>query len=370
MKKNPFAVILAAFLAAVSFSCATYAEDESEGGGHLYLGGSTGYFKPDTDRMGGNTRTAGAQVGYQFNDRWSAELGYQMDAFGPGSDDLKMYDLEFIRHWGDEVRFLIEFGYTHVSLDAGGPDDSTAGFHIGTGLSAFVTDALELRGDIKLIQTKNEGLLDGMGTLSLNYHFGRTRAAQEAYEEPVLGSSSEPAEESLAPIEYREPIEAEEPVVQEPIVQEPVAAEPAVAPVAEVPPAPAVVAEEPAIAPAPAAAVAVPTSVHTLVNFGSDSLDVGSQYGQQLDQISSQIINTNSRAVVEGHTDNQGAPAYNKVLSADRAIVVKRELKNRGVKGEDVSIVGYGEERPVATNETAEGREQNRRVEVKVYDKQ
>ena len=177
MKNNPFALLSAALLAAFSFSCAAYAEDEEGSSGHFYVGGSTGYFKPDTDRAGGNTRSIGGQAGYQFNDRWSLELGHQMDAFGPGEDNLKWYDLELIRHWGDEFRFLVEFGFTHVSLDAGGPDDATAGFHVGGGLSAFVTDNLELRGDIKLIQTKNEGLLDGMGTVSLNYHFGKTRAA-------------------------------------------------------------------------------------------------------------------------------------------------------------------------------------------------
>jgi len=368
MKKNPFAVIPAALLAAVSFSCTAYAED-GEAGGHFYLGGSTGYFKPDTDRMGGNTRSAGLQGGYQFNDRWSVELGYQIDAFSPGKDNLKMYDLEFIRHWGDEFRFLIEFGFTHINLDANSSDDVTAGFHVGTGLSAFITDSLELRGDAKIIYSQDEKRADGMGTVSLNYHFGKARSSlRSASYEPVLGSSLGSGDESLPPIQYREPVEAEEPVVEEPVVEEPVVEEPVVEePVVE---EPAVVVPAPAPTSAPVAVVGAPRSVHTLVNFDSDSVNMNTKYGQQLDQISNEIISTNSMAVVEGHTDSQGAPSYNKVLSADRAIVVKRELRNRGVRGEDVSIVGYGEERPIATNDTAEGRQQNRRVEVKIYDKQ
>jgi len=52
----------------------------------------------------------------------------------------------------------------------------------------------------------------------------------------------------------------------------------------------------------------------------------------------------------------------------DRAITVKRELKNRGVSGDKLRAVGMGEEQPVATNDTAEGRAKNRRVEVKIYD--
>lgn len=369
MKKNPFAVISAALLAAFSFSCAAYAADE-EGGGHFYLGGATGYFKPDSDRMGGNTRTLGAQVGYQINDRWALEYVYQEDSMSPGKNDLKLDGLQFVRFWGDEVRILMEFGYTHVSLDTPAPnvESGTTGFHLGAGLSAFVTDNLELRGDIKLLKTQNESLTDGMGSISLNYHFGKARHIQEE-DTPVLGYSAEPAEESLPPIQYREPIEAEvaeAPVEEAPVEEAPAMEEPAAV---EAP----VMVEEPA--PAPVAAVAStvqasPKAVHTLVNFDSDSLDISAKYGQQLDQISSEIINSNSRAVVEGHSDNQGSPVYNKVLSADRAIVVKRELKKRGVSGDDLSIVGYGDERPVATNETPEGRAQNRRVEVKVYDKQ
>jgi OOP family OmpA-OmpF porin len=106
-----------------------------------------------------------------------------------------------------------------------------------------------------------------------------------------------------------------------------------------------------------------------VVNFGFNSINVEAQYGEQLDQISEQIKGTNSKAVIEGHTDNVGSDQSNKVLSMDRGIVVKRELRKRGVEGADLQVVGYGEEQPVATNDTEEGRKQNRRVEVKVYDK-
>lgn len=66
---------------------------------------------------------------------------------------------------------------------------------------------------------------------------------------------------------------------------------------------------------------------------------------------------------VEGHTDSQGADAYNLKLSQSRADAVKASLITKyGVSAERVNAFGYGETKPVADNTTADGREQNRRV--------
>lgn len=71
--------------------------------------------------------------------------------------------------------------------------------------------------------------------------------------------------------------------------------------------------------------------------------------------------------VVEGHTDSVGSDAYNQGLSERRANAVRDVLVNQyGVEGGRVSSVGYGESRPVADNNTDEGRAVNRRVEASV----
>jgi OOP family OmpA-OmpF porin len=70
--------------------------------------------------------------------------------------------------------------------------------------------------------------------------------------------------------------------------------------------------------------------------------------------------------VVEGHTDAQGTDEYNQALSIRRAEAVFRYLINGGVPPELMRIEGYGESRPVASNEDEEGRAQNRRVELRV----
>ena len=68
--------------------------------------------------------------------------------------------------------------------------------------------------------------------------------------------------------------------------------------------------------------------------------------------------------LIEGFTDSQGSDAYNQKLSQERAQTVRNELAKHGVAAGRVDIVGYGEEYPVASNDNAAGRQQNRRVEI------
>ena len=70
--------------------------------------------------------------------------------------------------------------------------------------------------------------------------------------------------------------------------------------------------------------------------------------------------------VVAGHTDSTGSDAYNRRLSDRRADSVANYLINQGVRGSRIDAVGYGESKPKASNGTASGRQQNRRVEIYV----
>lgn len=73
-----------------------------------------------------------------------------------------------------------------------------------------------------------------------------------------------------------------------------------------------------------------------------------------------------NRIVVEGHTDSVGSEAYNQKLSEERAANVADYLIENGVNPRNVTVYGYGELRPKASNETAEGRQINRRVEIHI----
>lgn len=69
-----------------------------------------------------------------------------------------------------------------------------------------------------------------------------------------------------------------------------------------------------------------------------------------------------NRIVVQGYTDSTGSEAYNKQLSTQRAQAVYNYLISNGLKTLSITYVGYGESNPIASNDTEEGRAQNRRV--------
>ena len=80
------------------------------------------------------------------------------------------------------------------------------------------------------------------------------------------------------------------------------------------------------------------------------------------------IMNSYEEAnvMIEGHTDSQGEDADNLILSQQRADAVKRYLSSHGVSDSRMTAKGYGESKPIADNESAEGRGLNRRVDFKL----
>ena len=70
--------------------------------------------------------------------------------------------------------------------------------------------------------------------------------------------------------------------------------------------------------------------------------------------------------IVEGHTDSSGTDAHNQRLSEARASSVADYLIDNGVRASAITVYGFGEARPKSTNETAEGRQLNRRVEIHI----
>ena len=101
---------------------------------------------------------------------------------------------------------------------------------------------------------------------------------------------------------------------------------------------------------------------------GSDALDAESS--QQLRDIVD-IMRTHPRAKadIKGYTDNAGNEAANLELSRNRATAVMNEIADLGIDRSRMTAEGYGEANPVATNATAHGRQQNRRVEVELTDR-
>ena len=101
------------------------------------------------------------------------------------------------------------------------------------------------------------------------------------------------------------------------------------------------------------------------VLFRSGSADLLPIALQKLDQVAQTLNDHGNRTiVVEGHTDSRGSRATNERLSQQRAETVRTHLVSRGVDANRIRAVGLGPSRPVADNNSAEGRANNRRVEI------
>lgn len=101
------------------------------------------------------------------------------------------------------------------------------------------------------------------------------------------------------------------------------------------------------------------------ITFATDSAQVRSDLQVSLANAAATLNQySNSTIQVIGHTDNTGSSAYNQSLSLERANAVAAVLMANGVSSGRISTAGRGEDAPVASNLTAAGRAQNRRVEI------
>lgn len=108
-------------------------------------------------------------------------------------------------------------------------------------------------------------------------------------------------------------------------------------------------------------------AVNLKVLFDFDKATIKKDYTAKLNRFAEVLQAYPSvKTKLSAHTDSLGSEEYNLKLSQDRANAVKKALINLGIKENRISTEGFGESKPVATNETAEGRAQNRRVEATV----
>ncbi len=101
------------------------------------------------------------------------------------------------------------------------------------------------------------------------------------------------------------------------------------------------------------------------VLFASNKSALLPEAQNRLNQVAEALMATKERRLtVEGHTDSQGSSSYNQVLSQQRADAVRSYIISRGYTGDLIVAQGIGEDRPIADNTNAEGRANNRRVEI------
>ncbi len=291
-------------------------------------------------------------IGKQLNHNFAIEGGYQdLGKFGfngtatpgagvfNGAASFRAFNLDLLaglpmserlslyaRLGGQYLRAKASFtGNRLNAVTAPQASESSFNPHLGLGLEYKLTEALAMRAEAERARVtdpiNNRGHLD-MFTLALVYKLGRPAAR------PVYVAPPPPA---------------------------PVAA--VVAPVAPPPP-------PPAPAPMPRSEKAT-FSAHTLFDFDKSALKPEGR--QALDQLLAQQAGVDLEVmVVVGHTDAIGTDDYNQALSQRRAAAVKDYLVAKGIDGPHIFTEGKGESQPVADNQNAAGRTENRRVTIEV----
>ena len=103
------------------------------------------------------------------------------------------------------------------------------------------------------------------------------------------------------------------------------------------------------------------------VTFATDSADLKPQFFETLNSVAIVLKEFNQTLVdVTGHTDSTGSASHNQRLSERRAATVAEYLVAQGNSPQRFQVLGMGQTEPIASNATAEGRAQNRRVEIRI----
>jgi len=313
----------------------------------------------------------GAGFGYNISERWMAEavLDYVDTEFESGLDmDVFNYRLDGLYHFRPDKKFVpyLAFGAGAITYKpALGRRDTDPLINYGIGAKYFLTQAMALRGDMRHVLSFGDTQSNFVYSLGLTFFFGGERRAAPAAA-PELVPAPVPAAVVVAA-----PLDTDGDGVTDSADR----------------------------CPGTPAGVAVDGNGCPLDTDGDgiyDYLDscLGTPKGAQIDARGCWVLqgvqfdtskstlkaaslpilnavlsvlkqNPDLEVVVEGHTDSTGSEAFNKTLSANRAKAVMEFFVSKGIDGSRLSSKGFGSSRPVASNDTREGRAQNRRVELK-----
>jgi general secretion pathway protein A len=181
--------------------------------------------------------------------------------------------------------------------------------------------------------------------------------AAQAKQRPPQPAPAEPVQAAAEPRAAAPPMKyTPQPVEPLPVKPAPEPAEPTPAPAKPAPPESA------------AAAAAEPFTLKGFtVFFTQNSIEIP-VYANEILASAAALMKSqpNIAAVIEGHTDSVGDPAYNKLISENRAAAVKNFLVGQGIAISRLSVAGFGSEKPIESNDTPQGRSKNRRVMIRL----
>lgn len=358
--------LAAAVLAATGTAVAADEETGSSYDNYVYFGGF--YMRADKDRSprneSGDSFGYQAAVGQRINDNLWVEGQFFGDTIETGtSNGTDFYqtglgvDLQYAFGQRSEFTPYILAGIGGVYNDVPGRDEVSPYANIGVGFTKSILgfDGLRLRGELRAVYDDynedtggSEGKIDYRAGLGLEMAIGKTP-------EPEVIIKEVPVEKVVI-----KEVPVERVVIKEP---EPVDDD-----------GDGVINAADKCPNTPAGAkvdgngcVIEQTLVMRDITFDFDSARLTTN-AQRLMENAVAFLRSDSsaRVTIAGHTDNRGSDSYNLKLSRDRANEVRDYLIGYGIEANRLQAVGYGETRPVASNDNEAGREVNRRVEFRI----
>ena len=319
----------------------------------------------------------GLGIGYRFDNPWGIELTYQtmetdFDTAALGDADIDLWRLDGLYHFktNSEINPFISFGYGKADYDLDFiSDEDENQINLGAGVKWFFSDKAALRGDFKLYEGNDNDAIES--AISVGLHF-------------ALGGSNRtsPVSEPRLPVNRAAPAAVDGDSDRDGVLDSADRC-PGTARGVEVDsrgcPAdddgdgvynyedkcPGTTNRRAQIdADGCYVKLMRRQDITLLVEFDFDSAAPRDEHAAQVERVADFMVQfPDSKVVMEGHTDSMGDETYNQGLSERRAKTIADMLIEKfGVKSSRVSSRGFGESRPVATNDTKAGRQQNRRV--------
>jgi OOP family OmpA-OmpF porin len=368
-------------LAALTASLATPAlADRQE---TIYLNPFAGFQLFDDKRDLSETGTFGVGVEYRFLPRWSVEAVYsRADAdrkYVAGESEFQELRIDGTYYFaGPDAAWnpYVSLGAGHAEFGVGdtisyttaGTDHEETRVNVGVGFRYNVSDSISIRGDLREFHGIDESTFDTMASLGLSWAFARTVAASKPAPAPEPAPAPAPADSDGDGVpDNRDQCPNTPAGVQVDSRGCPVDSDGDGVPDYrdECPntPAGATVDER--------GCEGVTETIETIelsVQFPTNSSVIDATFDSEIRRVADFMAEYPETTVeIAGHSDSIGDAEYNRFLSQRRAEAVANRLTSvLGVDPDRVSAMGYGEAEPIASNDTAAGRAQNRRVEARI----
>lgn len=345
--------------------------------GQVSVNPFVGYSVPDSHRDLNDSVTYGVNFEYRVTPNWAGQVYYNASGTevtgdptaSDDSSDYQKYGLNALYYFMPEAKLqpylIMGAGAGEYESDNNpyNHNDNDTQVNVGAGVRYFVTHAFSINGELIDSHSLDDDYDDGLVAIGVSYAFG--------------GSETRKAEPKPAPAPVAAPMDSDMDGVVDAQDKCPGTATGVKVDATGCEPdsdQDGVVDSKDAC-PGTAAGTRVDShgckpkkmtveSIRLNIQFATNSDVVTEQYQPEIQKVADFLKKFPDVTVdIEGHSDSQGAAKYNQVLSQRRADSVKKQLITRyGIAEERVKATGYGEAKPIASNDTAAGRAQNRRV--------